>query len=726
MRWKAVIAMFFFALTVTVGCEHSCFVSECDLDHYRELGLPPNAEGDVASDVIPSGVNVPTPATIDFPERKPRPLTLAEAIAIALENGTTGSPGLNGTTADELATLQGRAVVAAENPIRVLALEPAIAATDIDTSLSKFDARYTGSMVWQQTDQPDGGNIVQDLSNGQGANFSQGILKPLPTGGVTGITFSTQYLDLFNPPTGVVNPQYRPKLQFQFEQPLLQGFGTDINEIRAQHPGSFLTPFNTNTGVDGILITRTHFDQSRAEFERQVHVLVTNVEVAYWNLYGAYFALFSREQVLSLALETYLFTQARATRSVVSSVDLAQARAQYETFRGQRLEALSGVLAAEHQLRGLLGLPVEDGTRLVPLDTPTLAPFQPDWYTSLSTALSTRPELVLARQDLKQRQFAVMNQKNLLLPDLRFFATYDINSLGTNLDEGGSSNPNNALANLARNEAHDWEVGFHMDYVFGRRAELAGLRATRLRLAQGYYTLKDQEKRATAFLATQYQLLDSSYKTIQNQRAQRLAYGQALQGRLTTFARGTEESQATTALSFLLDAQRFYADALRAESSAIVEYNNAMARFEFARGTILQHDNVFIGEGPLPRCAQERAVEHERRRKLAIELRERQCYHYAPTDTVPRFGMIQGDPQQPSSGLGLLMGDFQDEGATAPPVPPMLKGDPPPSDALDKLPPPQEWSGAGTTSTPTANAPMGMIIEPAPSAVQPGMILDQK
>ena len=50
----------------------------------------------------------------------------------------------------------------------------------------------------------------------------------------------------------------------------------------------------------------------------------------------------------------------------------AQTRQQYESFRAQRLTALGQVLENERQLRSLTGLPVEDGHRLVPIDSPTL------------------------------------------------------------------------------------------------------------------------------------------------------------------------------------------------------------------------------------------------------------------------------------------------------------------------------------------------------------------
>src|SRR5207249_4669785 len=66
------------------------------------------------------------------------------------------------------------------------------------------------------------------------------------------------------------------------------------------------------------------------------------------------------------------------------------------------------------------------------------------------------------------------------------------------------------------------------------------------------------------------------------------------------------------------------ASALAQEYQAIAAYNNSLAAFEFAKGTIMKHDSVLIGEGPLPKCALVRAVEHERERTAALVLRERE------------------------------------------------------------------------------------------------------
>ncbi len=52
---------------------------------------------------------------------------------------------------------------------------------------------------------------------------------------------------------------------------------------------------------------------------------------------------------------------------------LAQVKGQYEEFRGERTNSLAAVLEAERNLRRIIGLKLEDGTRLVPITAPTLA-----------------------------------------------------------------------------------------------------------------------------------------------------------------------------------------------------------------------------------------------------------------------------------------------------------------------------------------------------------------
>src|SRR5262249_37653307 len=144
---------------------------------------------------------------------------------------------------------------------------------------------------------------------------------------------------------------------------------------------------------------------------------------------------------------------------------------------------LGQVLEAERGLRAVLGLPIEDGTRLVPIDAPTVAKYTPDWHTAEDEAMTLQYSLIIARQELKARQLTVINEKNLLLPDVRWNATWDYNAIGSQLDGSGS---NNAFRNLGQGNFNNWSTGIRAEIPLGYRDAHAGLRQARLRLAQGY------------------------------------------------------------------------------------------------------------------------------------------------------------------------------------------------------------------------------------------------
>src|SRR5262249_32889363 len=149
-----------------------------------------------------------------------------------------------------------------------------------------------------------------------------------------------------------------------------------------------------------------------------------------------------------------------------------------------------------------------DGKQLVPLDAPTLARYQPDWDTCLQDAINLRPELVLAREELKTRQLNLRLQQNQLHPDLRFFTTYSLVGLGNRLDgdatqlsSQGALVTTNALRSMAGSHFNDWTMGLTLNMPIGFRFENAIVRQASLVLAQSFLTLKDQENKARTFLA---------------------------------------------------------------------------------------------------------------------------------------------------------------------------------------------------------------------------------
>jgi outer membrane protein TolC len=683
-------------LLLLLGCSQPCRLPEGDVAELRaRLALPPDLDCAVPPPPALPSTATP-PATVAHPEREPHYLTLNEAIARALEQGTVGAQSLRvpGGATEELVSFTGFGVVGSDS-VRVLALEPAIAGARVEGALSRFDAILTSSLLWSLTDEPTQG--LSSFSNGQSAQFRTTLAKPLPTGGVTGVSFRTDYNYLTDPPGGsfgVLNPSYVTRLNFGFEQPLLRDAGVEMNQLLPTLPFSNLFPevSGRRPGLppEGILIARLRFDQQRAELARVAHYQLLNVEAAYWNLYGAYVSLYATDQSLRQAHEAWRITKAQFESGAVDRVQFAQVRAQFELFRGERLQAVGRVIDLERTLRVLLGMPVEDGCRLVPIDAPTLAPHTPDWACALRDALTLRPELVLAREDVKAKQFALKAQQNFLRPDLRFQANYELVGLGSRLDgnnqivnAGGDVTTDNSLRSLASGRNANWTAGLSLYVPVGFRLEHSAVRQARLELAQSYHLLKDQENKAQVALARQYSGLVEAAKLVESRRLYRQQLSQVLELLYQKFAAGKITATDPTEGISLLEIQRQWAAALSAEYQAIVDYNNALARFEFARGTILDHHNVVIAEGALPACAQVRAVEHERHRAPRL-VRERRCPTGAAGDCPAPPWPHQAPPSVAALWPGAPPVTEQPDLAT-PPAPTLAAAEP----RARLLPPPQ-------------------------------------
>lgn len=655
-RWKTKLAalLMFGGLA---GCKQPLYMTVDDQKAVTAAGLPRHFESDPNVTAIPTELNYAKPPDVDHPDRPARYMTLPEAMAIALEQGTRGSQSSAqvfqgarsfatnnsgfGVYGDDLVFSTGRGV-SGDDAIRAFALDPAIIAADIEGALSKFDTRWLSTMNWQKNDTAVT-NVFNNLSNGDTAAFSSGLFKPLPTGGLAGITFNTNYTKLANPPTGfqVVNPSFQPSLNFSFEQPLLRSYGIAINQLLPSHPGSVQQNGFSPTGgrSEGILLTRIRYEQSKHEFERTVNVMLFNVEFAYWGLYASYFALYAAEQGLRQAYVTWQLTKSELDAGKKTAHEVAQVRAQFANFRGQRVQALQNVLNWERQLRGLLNLPVEDGRRLVPADAPTLSPYKPDWTSAVSEAIANRPELQIMRQEVRARQLDVMVQKNFTRPDLRFLASYNVNGIGTRLD---GPEPDNAFGSLSNNKFNNWLLGFRLDVPLGTRDAYSAVRVAQLNVARSMILLKNQEDKAARYLAAVHQQLSSTYHLIETAREQRQALADQLRGLYARIQAGKDP------LITILDAQQRFAAALQAEHDAIASYNIAIAGMQYAKGTIMQYNNVHIAEGPLPNCVMTRAADHYRQRGEGLVTRSREQLP-AGDGPHPLPSLLEHQPETPKT-----------------------------------------------------------------------------
>jgi outer membrane protein TolC len=661
-------------LGAVAGCTQHHFMTEGDYKHYNGQALAgiTGSQCDDPADMprMPLQGQI---RTVLSPEAQPREISLAECLAIALERGRTGEaiPNTTQSVFGQTTPRGGQAVGPFSDAIRVFAYDPALQAVDIEQALSKFDAFYRGGMTWNKVDR----QIGNALDSFQGAfaqinaiaqetaSFQNSLLKPLPTGGLAGVSFNTDYE--FSNLNSRVNPSYRPVLSLSVEQPLFKGAGVAINELLDAHPGSIRTQVPVGGRVPGILLSRINTEEAQLDFERRVMQLCYNVEDAYWRVYAAYWAKYAAEIALRQTLESWNIANAKYKAGSATLLEVRTVETQYRSFEVAFVQAMGAILEAERRLRYTVGLPPEDGTRLLPLDTPTNAPFMPDWNLAVNDALGNRPDMRLLRLEIVRNQFDVLRTENALLPDVRSFANYDIQGLGSRLD-GDSGN--SALKSLTRNDFQNWTVGVLATIPLGFRSEHSDVQRAKLQLAQRVHFLQDREESVAFNLQQVIRQLVQSHREIELQTARRVAAVDRVKLQYQAYKAGKET------INFLLDAQRDLADALRFEHQAISDYNVQLANLEQQKGTILGYDNVKIAEGPLPDCVSTRASEHLRQRMGALIVHE--------TGTSPLFEQTGGfvNPHLPGNGP-VSIAEMQQAAKSLPVLPDDVKQLPAPTPA---------------------------------------------
>src|ERR1700677_2105530 len=97
---------------------------------------------------------------------------------------------------------------------------------------------------------------------------------------------------------------------------------------------------------------------------------ILNAEIAYWKLYEAYGRVHAAEDMLRVLATCWKVIE-DTYFELPGCKDLAPLQAKYHEFRNERYVAAGEVLDAERNLRVLMGLPDDDGMRLVPI-TPAM------------------------------------------------------------------------------------------------------------------------------------------------------------------------------------------------------------------------------------------------------------------------------------------------------------------------------------------------------------------
>ena len=504
----------------------------------------------------------PVTVASDDADLSVRLLPLDEAIRIALQNAEVIRV-LTGVSA----TSSGRTIY-----------DTAVATTPIDEAVGRFDPVFSANSDWRKTRTPgtriDPGDplaAIIDRTRIGGNDLSAKLARTNRLGGTGAVEINNNWN--YGDVPGAVNPVDRPGLDLSYTQPLLSGAGRPANEAP-------------------IVIARLELDRSYFQFKGSMQDLVRDVVSAYWTLVEARTQLWAREKQVEQAKAAFDRVEAQFRAKLVDLGDVAQPRVSYANFKANLIVARGNVIQREAALRNLLGLPPEDGTRMVPSTPPTRDRLKFAWPELVETAQRRRPDLIELNLVLQADQQRRLQANNLAQPSLNAVAIHRWNGI-----TGRMLNDSKISSGLSDNPG--WTLGINFEVPLGLRSARANVRSHELLIARDRANIQQGLHATEHTLATTVRNLDQFYEQYEAFRETREA------ARLNLQVQFAEERAGRVIFLNVLLAITDWGDAVSSEASSLTQYNTSLATLERETGTILDtHGIVFMEErfaavGPL-------------------------------------------------------------------------------------------------------------------------------
>jgi outer membrane protein TolC len=492
----------------------------------------------------------------------------------------------------------------------------------VEDALSEFDAQYSSFMSFNTTDRArnvGAGNVFNPQQFlGRDTTAQMAISKRIATGGV--VTARSQSIYSFNNiPTQAsglgnfgraVPSDYTQIFEFQVQHPLMRGRGTLVNRIP-------------------VVLARINEDISIGQYEERVRNLVRDVELAYWDLYAAYFNVENARAARDSAAFAYRQISIRGTTAGESKISETQARANVYDFQAQLDAALAGggpgndpgLFGRDTRLRFLMGWAASDGKLIRPTDKPALSKAEFDWDSVKAETLTRNIDIRQQKWLVKQRELELISSKNQILPDLNLSLGYRFLGVGSSLiDRHGGNAPFPAGRSSAFEEllGGDYQEGtIRMDFTpnpFGSRRALADIQRSQLDLARSHRVLEAKEEAAISTLTNLWQQLDSLHEQMMQQIQSYNANHEFVE--LQTIKLNKSASAAQD-IDLLIRAQQAKARAGQFYIRVLAEYNKTLAEFHALKGSLLEYNNISLEEGLWPEKAYWDAHERARERDAA-------------------------------------------------------------------------------------------------------------
>jgi HAE1 family hydrophobic/amphiphilic exporter-1 len=307
----------------------------------------------IAPEFHPAQKPLPELGRVGVDMDRQKPLTIREALALALENN---------------------------KDIEVARQNVKIAEFDLTAARGIYDPRINSATYYERTKNPvssflsGGSNGATTQSDYTGTARLEGLTPKL--GGSYHLDFSSIRLTTDNQ-FAALDPQYPTALTFSYTQPLFRGRKFDNNRRLIE-------------------IGKKNLSLTDVEFRQRAIETITSVQRAYWDLVFALRNLQVQKDAVSDSRAQLEHNKRLVAEGALAPIDVVAAEAQVAGFEQTLFSSLEEVSRSENNLKNLIAVDRQSdlwNVSIIPTDSVDLVPPVISLPEAMKAAMDNRPEL---------------------------------------------------------------------------------------------------------------------------------------------------------------------------------------------------------------------------------------------------------------------------------------------------------------------------------------------
>lgn len=377
------------------------------------------------------------------------------------------------------------------------------------------------------------------------------LLKRLPFGTEVGLLWDSNRYD--SDSEGLFyNPSYGTSFSIEVRQPLLRGFGTEIQ-------------------TSSIHAAEEELGAAVFEVDSRSADLAAEVKKGYWDLVFALQNIEVHTLSLSLAKRLLKETEEKISAGKLAEVDVYQPKSEVARREEDLIAAERSIGLAEDQLKLLMNSENWQ-ISLQPSDTPQKNPVQLNPENILAKALVNRADFQVVEKNIEAARIHKRLAEDGLKPELDLVGRYGV---GGNDDTYG-----NSLNAVTDDTNTHWQVGLNLTIPMSNTAAKGNLRQAKSRYSKAQMSLERLRLQIKKSVRTTVRDVELAIKGMDATHKTTIATFKRLEAEQAKFEAGR-----STTLD-VLTAQEAYAKALSQENQTAIAYVQLLAELDRIQGVI--------------------------------------------------------------------------------------------------------------------------------------------